>query len=124
MARKRKSRQTAKAQLAQLKGDATEEAVAGPDDETEDGFPILASAAPVAVLFLRSQQACRRNAFNGAPDGVDWTEVEAVARMTNATIDGWVFDVLAEMFREAEKIAIVRWREAQKAAEAEAKRKK
>jgi hypothetical protein len=106
-----------------LKGEAADDG-AEPDEEPDDGFPILPSAAPIAVLFLRSQQACRRNAFNGAPDGVDWGEVEAVARMTAAAIDGWVFDVLAEMFREAEKIAIVRWRDQQKAAEAAAKRKK
>lgn len=106
-----------------MRGDDVQE-VAEPDDDQEDGFPILPSAAPVAVLFLRSQQACRRNEFNGAPNGVDWGEVEAVARMTDATVGGWVFDILAEMFREAEKIAFSRWQVEQRKADAEAKRRR
>jgi hypothetical protein len=81
---------------------------------------MLREGLATALFFTRSAPAAlRRNPFNGAPDGVDWGQVERIAGMTGYAIDVWAFDTLAAMFNAVETIRLKRWQEAQKKAEKE-----
>jgi hypothetical protein len=113
--RRRLSTKAAKSQLAAIRGDepAPQE---DEGDEEDDGavFPILREAVPLALLFLRAvRDGLKENPFSGAPDGVDWGQVESVAHMTATDLDAWSFDVLARMFGTVEKVHLKRWRAAQ-----------
>lgn len=75
---------------------------------------MLRDGVPTALFFIRAAPAAlRRNPYSGAPDGVDWVQVERIASMSGYAIDAWAFDTLAAMFSKVDTIRLSRWKEAQ-----------
>lgn len=108
-----------KSQLAQLSGQEPAEAEPPEEDDAgEPSFDMLRSGVPLAVFFTRvARPALRSNPFSGAPDGVDWGQVESVARLNSFAVDSWAFDTLNAMFAVVEKAEMARWSARQKEAD-------
>ncbi|GGE73051.1 hypothetical protein GCM10011317_32860 [Niveispirillum cyanobacteriorum] len=71
-----------------------------------EDYPVLEPYVPLAMLFWRATGAMRYPAMGGPPIGLDWVQVETLARNTGhpLPLGEWVVDTLEAMAAAACKI--------------------
>lgn len=75
-------------------------------EAAKEDYPVLEPYVPIALLFLRATGVMRYPAMGGPPLGLDWVQVEVLARQTGMEmpLGEWVVDTLEAMANAACKV--------------------